>query len=418
MPRHWTIMVYLAGDNDLESFGERDLLEMKMVGSTPAVQVVAQFDRMSDGVTRRYALTSGTDLAADIAAELPESNTGDPASLLEFVRWGLDTFPADHSALVLWNHGAGWKDDDVYAGETGETRDTRERSDSPRSLIRGAGRRPLSRSLFRSSIRRALRYPAPVRAILFDDTSKDFLDNQELKVVLDGILHGRGARKLDLLGFDACLMNMVEVAAQVRHACTYMVGSQEVEPGEGWNYAAVLAALNTAPDASPSALARTIVDTYVAEHAPGAEDFPVTQSALSLEHVPPLLEAISSLADHLVARLQDPAFYSRVLFPVLREVQKFRDEQYVDLCHFCQLLAARATDDELRAIAGRIAARLDPAAPDSLVCAVDRRGAGVAAAQGVSIYLPFLGVVSPAYAELEFTRACSWGTFLHAFVET
>ena len=46
--RKWTVAVWVAGDNNLESFGETDLGEMKSVGSTDDVAVVAQFDRMGD----------------------------------------------------------------------------------------------------------------------------------------------------------------------------------------------------------------------------------------------------------------------------------------------------------------------------------------------------------------------------------
>ena len=51
-------------------------------------------------------------------------------------------------------------------------------------------------------------------------------------------------------------------------------------------------------------------------------------------------------------RLGDRAFYSRTLLPALREVQTFRDEQYVDLAHLGELLAARA-DDQRDPFAGR-----------------------------------------------------------------
>ena len=92
--KNWTVMVYLAGDNNLESFGQDDLMEMKSVGSTDAISIVAQFDRMSDGVTRRYYLTHDRSLSADAVAELPEVNTGDPAALLDFILWGLAEYPA------------------------------------------------------------------------------------------------------------------------------------------------------------------------------------------------------------------------------------------------------------------------------------------------------------------------------------
>jgi hypothetical protein len=110
----WTFMVYLAGDNDLEEFGVTDLNEMKKVGSTADLSLVAQFDRMPDQGTRRYYLTAGQSLDADCVATLPETNTGDPQVLIDFVTWACTTCPADHCALILWNHGAGWKDDDIY----------------------------------------------------------------------------------------------------------------------------------------------------------------------------------------------------------------------------------------------------------------------------------------------------------------
>ena len=51
----WTVMVWMAGDNDLESFGDKDLAEIKRVGSTDEANVVVQFDSMGDDRTRRYA---------------------------------------------------------------------------------------------------------------------------------------------------------------------------------------------------------------------------------------------------------------------------------------------------------------------------------------------------------------------------
>ena len=110
----WTFMVYMAGDNNLEAFGVMDLYEMKSAGSSDEVAVIAQIDKMSDQITRRYYLTSGQDLDADCVAELPEINTGDPQALEDFINWACSTYQADRYALVLWNHGTGWKDDDIY----------------------------------------------------------------------------------------------------------------------------------------------------------------------------------------------------------------------------------------------------------------------------------------------------------------
>jgi hypothetical protein len=415
MPKAWTIMVYLAGDNNLSSYGEAALMDMKAVGSADGIDVVAQFDRMGDGVTRRYHLTRDRPLADDVTAELPEMNTGDPANLLDFLRWGLSEYPAEHSALILWNHGAGWKDDDIYASarQIGLSE-----AELPQGLVRGVNRRRIGRSLFATSIQTILQYPAPVRAILFDDTSKDFLDNQELKAVLDGVLAWRQGQKLDLIGFDACLMSMIEVAYQVQHACLWMVASQEDEPGSGWPYGPILAALAADPAAPAETLARIVVNAYADYHSEDPTCTSLTQSAVRLPQLPRLVTQVDRLADLLTERFGDREFYSRTLLPALREVQKFRDEQYVDLAHLGQLLAARANDDAVRDGAREVVAWLDATAPESVVGGARSLGQDVAFAHGLSIYVPFGGIVSPAYAGLEFARHCSWARFLDAFAET
>jgi hypothetical protein len=415
MAKSWTILIYLAGDNNLERFGQRDLVELKSVGSTEAIQVVAQFDRLSDRVTRRYYLTRDRSLDEDVVAELPEVNTGDPADLREFISWGMQTYPAERTALILWNHGSGWKEDDIYAvaRQAGLAE-----ADLPRSLVRGLNQRRAGRSLFTTSLQKIFSYPAPVRAILFDDSSKDFLDNQELKTVLDAVLLDKSGKKLDLIGFDACLMNMIEVAVQVQHACHVMVGSQEIEPGDGWPYHRILAALVAKPDMSAEDLGHVIVDAYAEHYTQNSAGIPVTLAALRLQHILPLAEVVSRVADGVIVRLPDSGFYNRALLPAIRRVQKFRDQQYVDLKHLSLLLAEEFADDPLRAAAHEVAERLTVGTPEAVVVATRVLGMGVQFAHGLSIYLPLLGAVSPTYAGLEFTQRCSWGTFLTAFVET
>ena len=76
----WTVMVWMAGDNDLESFGDQDLAEMKRVGSTDDVNVVVQFDSMQRRshapLPRQAERRCSTPTSSQ---ELGETNTGDPA---------------------------------------------------------------------------------------------------------------------------------------------------------------------------------------------------------------------------------------------------------------------------------------------------------------------------------------------------
>jgi len=115
----WTFMVYLDGDNDLEGAAINDFLEMAAVGSDANVNIVVQFDRIGgydssygDWETcKRFYVTSGmTPTAAEQVEDVGEANMGDPAALTDFINWVADNYPANNYAVVLWNHGAGWRE--------------------------------------------------------------------------------------------------------------------------------------------------------------------------------------------------------------------------------------------------------------------------------------------------------------------
>ncbi len=77
----WTWLVYMAGDNNLEGAGYDDLKEMRKVGSTPAVNVLVQFDTEQNKTTRyRVEKNKLTTLKA-----MPGVNSGDPNVLTDFL---------------------------------------------------------------------------------------------------------------------------------------------------------------------------------------------------------------------------------------------------------------------------------------------------------------------------------------------
>lgn len=406
--RRWTVMVYLAGDNNLETYGVKDLDEMKAVGSTDEVAVVAQFDRMSDQVTRRYYLTADQKLDADCVAQLPEVNTGDPEALVDFITWTYRTYRAERYALVLWNHGTGWRDEDIY-------RVARRRGvvdKVTRGQVRGLASGKASRALFATTLERLVNEAAQTgRAILFDDSSADFLDNSELKRVLREAVHRIG-HPLDLLGFDACLMNMLEVDYQIRDMCRLVVGSQETEPGDGWPYDAILAHLADDPDVTLEALGQVIVEAYVSFYQAHYPGLPVTQSAVSLADIEGVAEMVDALAHTLMDSLTDRGTLG-LLFGALRSAQSFSDRDYVDLIHFCQLLAEADFGREIGAAAQRVIDLLTGEV--SPLVAEGHHGPGVSNARGLSIYLP-ARVLSPLYSQLEFAQQYGWDEFLDAFI--
>jgi hypothetical protein len=402
------MMVYLAGDNNLETYGAKDLGEMNAVGSSEQVAVVAQFDRMSDQITRRYAITANQNLEANCVAELAEVNTGDPTALLDFVTWACQAYPAERYGLVLWNHGTGWKDEDIY--RTAQQQGVADRI--TRGQVRGLASGKVGRSLFNITMERLVAEAVQTeRAILFDDSSADFLDNMELRLVLQEVVQRIG-HPLDLLGFDACLMNMLEVHYQVRDLCHLVVGSQEIEPGNGWPYDAILARLVADPNMATEDLGRVIVEAYVRfyqTHYPGLS---VTQSAVLLTGIEAVAERLNELAHAFMDSLTDHGTLG-LFFGALRSAQSFSDRDYVDLAHFCQLLAATDSDGKVGAAARQVADLL--LGETSPVVAASHHGPGLDNTHGLSIYVP-ARTLSPLYSQLEFAQQYAWDEFLEAFI--
>jgi hypothetical protein len=407
--KKWTVLVWMAGDNDLEEFGESDLGELKRVGSTSDVDILVQFDSMKDDRTRRYHVQRGTTLDEDVVEELGETNTGDPAVAIDFFTWGIERHPADRVLAVIWNHGSGIDETDVYnrarARGVSVVRGAQPDAETvPRHLVRTALATRHRRALFATTVDQAVQD----RAIAYDDTSQDFLDNLELKRVLTDVARATG-RPIDVLGFDACLMNMIEIAYQLRTTAGVMVGSEELEPGDGWPYDRVLKTLAAAPDMTPLALGTEIVKQYIASYRSGN----VTQSALDLPRVDATASAVDALAKALVAAIRTPAEYVAVTRSI-NATQRFDMKDFVDLGHFCSELATRTKVAAVKAALKDTLTSLRGAG--GLVAAEQHKGSGVRGATGVAVYFP-RGPVNKVYARLDFAKKTAWSQFLKAYHE-
>jgi hypothetical protein len=409
--KKWTFMVYLAGDNNLDTAGVADLKEMKRVGTTDDVNVVAQFDNGADHRTRRYLLRKGTSLAADQLKDLGPTNCGDPAVLEAFATWAITAYPADRYALVVWNHGNGWDDEDVYRlaskslGMTVTRRGAPIGDGSRRRLGIDHARRithsPLRRALFRTSVHGAIK----IRGIAYDDDAKDFLDNQELKGVLKRVTGALG-RPLDVLGMDACLMSMVEVLYEFRETAMVSVASEQTEPGDGWPYDTILRAVAAKPAMSAAQVGATIVQKYIASYKAGDN---VTQAACDLSKCEALRETIDALGHTLLSHLAVPAVHVAVL-QARKDVQSFERDDYVDLRDFCAVLAASCSEPAVVSACGRA-----QEAVRDFVIATAAKGADVQNAHGASIYFPRKRI-STLYGKLDLASRTKWDDFLELYL--
>jgi len=195
----WTVMVYISGDNNLEDFVVPDIeTELAPTGSGANVQVVALADRApgydtSRGdwqTTKLFHVTKGMLATSENAvADWGERDFGDKQTLIDFITWTKSNYPADHYALYFWGHGWNW-------------------------------------------------HPGYV---MFDETSNDTLDMDEIKAALPSIGF------IDTVGFDGCNMASIEVEMLWHGHATALSHSQEWVGGEGIQYDLVLAQLAADP---------------------------------------------------------------------------------------------------------------------------------------------------------------------------
>jgi hypothetical protein len=252
----WTFMVYLDGDNNLELSALNDFLEMATVGSNANVKILALFDRIAghdstydDWTDTRRGIVNFNDTPDTTwGTSLGELNMGHPQNLIDFVEWGMQNYPASRYAVVLWDHGSGWQKED---------------QDS---------------LLFKS--------------VCDDNTDGDRLFMRELRQALETIEENE--QEPDLLGFDACLMGMVEVAYEIRNQSSVMLASEKWIPLAGWPYHTILADLAATPTMNSNQLGSTIVTRYYQSY--GNSEI---QSAIDLSSLDMLTSKIDVLAQTL-----------------------------------------------------------------------------------------------------------------------
>ena len=254
--------------------------------------------------------------------------------------------------------------------------------------------------------------PPAHRGIAYDDTSADCLDNQELKRVL-ATAHRVLGRKVDLVGMDACLMTMIEVAYQLRDHAEVLVGSEELEPGPGWPHAAILGDLTKNPTMTAAELGASVVQRYVESYRHGAED--ATQSAIDLGQLGDLVEAVDLLARRLLAGIKSAALRAALGY-ARRRTLSFFDDLYVDLHHLAGNLAQAAGSGRVADSCRDIQRVIDGQQARSPIIAERHVGQRMAPARGLSIYFPAYRDSPVHYQELDFARRTCWAEFLDAYL--
>ena len=249
-----TVMMYMCG-TDLQSACVEDMYEMASVDLpeevTVAVQAGGAFSWDDEDLTgeaiNRFTITYGTFNDMEV---LPWQSMADKETLTDFVAWAVDTYPADRYILVLWNHGG---------GSTG---------------------------------------------VCFDETANyDSLTIHNVNDALHDYSQQNPGFHLDIVGFDACLMATYEMAVHMAQYADYMVASEELEPGIGWNYVGWLSELAYDPGMDSADIAVSIADNFMSACLEDNPNDYLSQSVMNLSALPAFRDQLETYAAYLTDAL-------------------------------------------------------------------------------------------------------------------
>lgn len=397
----WTVLVYMVADTG-DSFYQdamADVTEMMKAQFDDQIRVVVHTDAPPPWETNCWKVT-GAPKTPDGA---PPTEIGKATkvgcvhkSLLDFVEGSLGTYPSDKYLLVLWGHGEGidWKQK-VLAG------------------------RPPSSAI--DSVKG------------FAPGSQGAIEVGELGKILAELKLGTN-RKSVVVGFDACLMGMVEVFNEIYQCAGSVVAAADEIPNTGWPYTTILQWLGANPETLPQALADQIVD-LCAEAYSDPDQYPdskVSFAACDLSSSPAVLRAMADLTNQLSASIKEPSVHEAV--QKARDfAEDLREKAYVDLYSFCseliRLIQPKEEFEPLRRAAHSVKNAISGSEPPSFVTefkfsdsypqrySKDARALSICFPQSDELLgsTPNFQINWGSYRELTFCLTTKWPNFLIKF---
>ncbi len=285
-----TVLIYICGA-DLESENQLatgDIQEMlKVSGQPDDVNIVIETGGASSwastyGISstylERYHIENKSLVRDD---QLTYASMGLTSTLQSFIEHGLNNYPADRVGLVLWNHGGG------------------------------------------------------MRGVCYDEKKNDdVLKNSEVKAAVSGALSncGMSGQKLEWIGYDACLMQVQDIAETNSQYFNYMVASEESEAGYGWDYDNWVDDLYAKK--TTTTILKAIVDSFISDNGGASSSSgDQTLSYLNLSYAAAYKTAWENMAAQLnsvVTTSNKSSFNSAIT----SNVKHYADTDYDYFCTF------------------------------------------------------------------------------------
>lgn len=248
--KKWTVMLYSAGDNNLRRYLYDDINELETVGSDKNTNIITLMDQGSSNC-RIYDLEKDSDLSrinSPVLKEMGNTDMANPLVLADFIRFSMKNYPAENYALIISDHGGGWE---------------------------GA---------------------------VEDDSYNNWMTMEKLKKCLE-IAKSQTGNKIDVLGFDACLMANTEAVYQLKDQAKFIVASEQNIGADGWPYAKIFSRealvslqrrLNNKLDMSPRDFSKKIVTSSNGFNATN------TMSALEMNNMENLALSLKNFSSKVI----------------------------------------------------------------------------------------------------------------------
>lgn len=258
----WTVLFYVCG-SDLESekglatFNLNELVATDLGDKvTFAIETGGARQWQNATVDERYLTRYQLDgRGFNQVSQLPSASMAAESTFADFLNWGTKTYPADHYMLVVWDHGGG-------------------------SL---------------SGVCLDEIYPYDSRGHL------DTLTLQEMESALSS-----NGTKFDVIGFDTCLMACYETANILSPYADYLVASEEVEPGTGWDYSTWPEWLASNTAASGAQVGVVICDSFYNKCVAYRAADMATLSVIDLSKMNALSDAFDAASREFALATDDP----------------------------------------------------------------------------------------------------------------
>lgn len=375
----WRILFYVDSSDNLSDMAFKNITDVIRAQPTHDIEFLIQLHAYaSSGL--RYTVSAQ---ALSFVQEVTLSGNS-KQDLIDAAQWAFADTHADHTMLILSDHG--WGILDPVWNEKAQ----RYEVECPQTDLDAI-------------------HTKQHRGYIFNHISGTYLTNQELCSALDSIKNGvLQGKKLDVITFDTCMGAVLEVCYQLTPYANYLVGVQSCALKDGFDYQSVVATLNNRQNDVISVLHGMIqgFDSYYSLH--DTEGI-YTCAAIDLS----CINAVSQALDTVVIQFLKTPESRALVEQVQHEVHRFcMWPMYADPVNFCKTVEQHLSDKELITPAMRLALDHFYATVTQAVISRCDGSTTVGSAHGFAIYLPAADTIYALYMQTPFAQCSQWSKIL------